>query len=55
MRIDRAQMKADAKASMRAQKRPSVYVFTLVFLVIVWVLEALAMRMSMPKISRSQL
>lgn len=55
MKIDRVQMKADAKAVMRTKKRPSVYVVTLVFLLVMWVLNALITRLILPNVSMAQL
>ncbi len=47
MRIDRAQMKADAKQAMRG-RRPSVYLVALGYAVIMLVLAALSTRLQFP-------
>ena len=54
MQIDRKQMKAAAKAAMR-EHRPSVYLVALVLMLILYVLQGLSMRLTMPNIDANQL
>ena len=50
IRIDRKEMKRDARLAMREHK-PSVYLITLVLLLLSVVLEALSMKLQYPGLS----
>lgn len=52
--IDRKQMKLDAKASMRG-RRPSVYLVTLLYLAIVYVLQLLSLKLQFPGLSLQEI
>ena len=47
MTIDRTALKQDARLSMR-DHRPSVYLVALVFLILIWVLDSLSVRLAYP-------
>ncbi len=53
-RIDRAQMKLDAKGAMHVHK-PSVYLITLVFLIITYILEVLSTKLQFPGMRLSEI
>ena len=54
MKIDRKQMKREARLVMRDQK-PSVYLVTLVFLLITFVLEILSVKLQYPGMTLMQI
>ena len=54
MRIDRKQMKADAKAAMRGH-RPSVFLVALVYIIIVYILQILSLRLQFPGLSMREI
>ena len=54
MKIDRKQMKREARLAMRDQK-PSVYLVTLVFLLITFVLEILGVKLQYPGLTLMQI
>lgn len=51
MRIDRKQMKMDARIAMGEQRRPSIYLITLAMLVVLWLLDGLSMKLAFPGMS----
>lgn len=54
MGINRKQMKADARLAMREHK-PSIYLITLVFLLVTTVLEVLSVKLTLPGLSFREL
>ncbi len=52
--LDRRQLKLDARAAMHGHK-PSVYLVTIVFLLIIWVLEILSTKLQFPGVSVEEL